>query len=35
MKKYLPVGNCLLEAAGLQGDRIQQYSFLGVPRRYK
>lgn len=34
-KQKSPVGNCLLEAAGLQDDRILQYSFLRVPRRDK
>lgn len=31
-EKKLPVGSCLLEAAGLQDDRILQYSFLRVPK---
>jgi hypothetical protein len=34
-QKKLPVGSCLLEAAGLQDDRILQYSFLRVPRGEK
>lgn len=34
-EKKLPVGSCLLEAAGLQDDRILQYSFLRVPKRGK
>lgn len=34
-EKKLPVGSCLLEAAGLQDDRILQYSFLRVPKREK